>query len=54
MCARFRARSGAAGSLPDVDSAMRVLFLTICRRGMNRPNPTGRISNWTTIFSELT
>ena len=33
---------------------MKVLFLTICQRGKNRPNPTGRINNWTTIFNELT
>jgi hypothetical protein len=33
---------------------MKVLFLAICQRGKNRPNPTGRINNWTTIFNELT
>jgi hypothetical protein len=26
----------------------------MCQRGKNRPNPTGRIINWTTIFNELT
>jgi hypothetical protein len=25
---------------------MNVLFLTICQRGKNRPNPTRRINNW--------
>jgi hypothetical protein len=39
---------------PDVDSAMKVLFLTICQCGKNRPNPTGRINDWTTISNELT
>jgi hypothetical protein len=42
------------GSFLDVDSAMRVLFLTICQRGKNRPKPTRRINNCTTIFNGLT
>jgi hypothetical protein len=33
---------------------MNVLFLTICQRGKNRPNPTGSINNWTSIFNEFT
>jgi hypothetical protein len=54
MHARFSAAVPRRGSFPDVDSALKVLFLTICQRGKNRPNPTGRINNWTTIFNELT
>ena len=33
---------------------MKVLFLTIYQREKNRPNPTGRINNWTSILNELT
>ena len=51
MYTRVRAAVRRRGSFPDVDSAMEVLFLTICQRGKN---PPGRIGNWTTIFSELT
>jgi hypothetical protein len=54
MYAGFRAAVRRRGSFPDVGSAMNVLFLAICPRGKNRPNPAGRISNWTTIFNELT
>ena len=54
MFARFHAAVRRRGSFPDAGPAMEVLFLTICQRGKNRPNPTGRISNWTTIFNELT
>jgi len=54
MYARVRAAVRRRGSFPDVDSAMEVLFLTVCQRGKNRPNPAGRISNWTTVFNELT
>ena len=50
----FRAAARRRGSFPDTDSAMKVLFLTIYRREKNRPNPTGRINNWTTILNELT
>ncbi|NGN95444.1 IS256 family transposase [Nocardioides sp. KC13] len=52
--ARFRAAVRRRGSFPDVDAAMKVLFLTIYQREKNRPNPTGRINNWTTILNELT
>ena len=51
MYARFRAAVRRRASFPDVDLAMKVLFLTICQRGKNRPNPTGKINNWTTIFT---
>ena len=54
MYAGFRAAVRRRGSFPDVGSAMKVLFLRIRQRGKNRPNPTGRINNWTTIFNELT
>ncbi|MFJ9391563.1 transposase, partial [Nocardioides sp. NPDC101246] len=52
--ARFRAAVRRRGSFPDIDAAMKVLFLTIYHREKNRPNPTGRINNWTTILNELT
>jgi len=54
MYAGFHAAVRRRGSFPDVDSARKDLFLTICQCGQNRPNPTGRINNWTTIFNELT
>jgi hypothetical protein len=54
MYAGFHAAVRRRGSFPDVDSAMKVLLLTICQCGKNRPNPTGRINNWTSIFNELT
>ena len=52
--ARFRAAVRRRGHFPDEQSALKVLFLTIHHREKNRPNPTGRINNWTPILNTLT
>lgn len=52
--ARFRSAVRRRGHFPDEQSALKVLFLTIYRREKNKPNPTGRINNWTQILNTLT
>ncbi len=52
--ARFRAAMRRRGHFPDEQSALKVLFLTIYQHDRNRPNPTGRINNWTQILNTLT
>lgn len=52
--ARFRAAMRRRGHFPDEQSALKVMFLTIYQRDKNRPNPTGRINNWTQILNTLT
>ena len=39
MFARFHAAVRRRGSFPDAGPAMEVLFLTICQRGKNPPEP---------------
>jgi putative transposase len=52
--ARFRAAVRRRGHFPDEQSALKVLYLTIQHREKNRPNPTGRINNWTQILNTMT
>ncbi|MGQ0631946.1 MAG: IS256 family transposase [Sporichthyaceae bacterium] len=52
--ARFRAAVRRRGHFPDEQSALKVLFLTVQHREKNRPNPNGRINNWTPILNTLT
>lgn len=52
--ARFRAAMRRRGHFPDEQSALKVLYLAVLQRESNRPNPTGRINNWTQILNTLT
>jgi transposase-like protein len=52
--ARFRAATRRRGHFPDEQSALKVLYLATQRHEKNRPNPTGRINNWTDILNILT
>jgi len=52
--ARFRASTRRRGHFPDEQSALKVLYLAAVHREKNRPNPTGRINNWTDILNILT
>lgn len=52
--ARFRAAMRRRGHFPDEQSALKVLYLAVLQREKNRPNPTGRINNWTQILNTLT
>lgn len=49
--ARFRSAIRRRGHFPDEQSALKVLYLTTIRRETNRPNPTGQINGWNTIFN---
>lgn len=52
--ARFRAAMRRRGHFPDEQSALKVLYLAVLQRDKNKPNPTGRINNWTQILNTLT
>lgn len=51
--ARFRAATRRRGHFPDEQSALKVLYLAIRQREVNRPNPTGRIAGWKNILNVL-
>ena len=51
--ARFRAATRRRGHFPDEQSALKVLYLAIRHRELNRPNPTGRIAGWKNILNVL-
>lgn len=51
--ARFRAATRRRGHFPDEQSALKVLYLAVRHREINRPNPTGRISGWKNILNVL-
>ena len=49
--ARFRSAVRRRGHFPDEQAALKVLYLSAIRRETNRPNPTGQINGWNTIFN---
>ncbi|MCW2752456.1 MAG: family transposase [Aeromicrobium sp.] len=51
--ARFRAATRRRGHFPDEQSALKVLYLAVRHREINRPNPTGRIAGWKNILNVL-
>lgn len=51
--ARFRAATRRRGHFPDEQSAMKVLYLAVRERQVNRPNPTGRVHGWQAILNVL-
>jgi putative transposase len=51
--ARFRAATRRRGHFPDEQSAMKVLYLAVRQREVNRPNVTGRIAGWKNILNVL-
>lgn len=51
--ARFRAATRRRGHFPDEQSAMKVLYLAVKHREVNRPNVTGRIAGWKNILNVL-
>ena len=51
--ARFRAATRRRGHFPDEQSAMKVLYLAVKHRQVNRRNVTGQIAGWTNIFNVL-
>jgi len=51
--ARFRAATRRRGHFPDEQSALKVLYLAVRHREVNRPNPTGRITGWKNILNVL-
>lgn len=51
--ARFRAATRRRGHFPDEQSALKVLYLAIRHRELNRANPTGRIAGWKNILNVL-
>ncbi len=51
--ARFRAATRRRGHFPDEQSAMKVLYLAVRHREVNRPNPTGPIAGWKNILNVL-
>ena len=51
--ARFRAATRRRGHFPDEQSALKVLYLAVRERQLNRPNPTGQISGWKNILNVL-
>jgi transposase-like protein len=52
--ARFRAATRRRGHFPDELSALKVLYLAVQERTINRPNPNGKISGWKQILNVLT
>lgn len=51
--ARFRAATRRRGHFPDEQSALKVLYLAIKHREVNRANPTGQIARWKNILNVL-
>lgn len=51
--ARFRAATRRRGHFPDEQSALKVLYLAIKHREVNRANPTGQIAGWKNILNVL-
>ncbi len=51
--ARFRAATRRRGHFPDEQAALKVLYLAVKQREINRPNPTGRIAGWKNILNVL-
>ncbi|MFA6575846.1 MAG: IS256 family transposase [Nocardioides sp.] len=51
--ARFRAATRRRGHFPDEQSALKVLYLAVRHREVNRPNPSGRIVGWKNILNVL-
>jgi len=51
--ARFRAATRRRGHFPDEQSALKVLYLAIKHREVNRTNPTGQIAGWKNILNVL-
>lgn len=51
--ARFRAATRRRGHFPDEQSALKVLYLAVRHRDVNRPNPSGRIPGWKNILNVL-
>jgi hypothetical protein len=49
--ARFRAAVRPPRPLPDEQSALKVLFLTICQCEKPDPTPPGRINDWKQIVN---
>jgi transposase-like protein len=51
--ARFRAAVRRRGHFPTEQAAMKILYLTVRERRLNRSNPTGRIPGWKAILNTL-
>ena len=51
--ARFRAALRRRGHFPTEQSALKILYLTVLERRVNRANPTGRIPDWKAILNVL-
>lgn len=51
--ARFRAATRRRGHFPDEQSALKVLYLAVRQRDINKPNPTGQIAGWKNILNVL-
>ena len=51
--ARFPAATRRHGHFPDEQSELKVLYLAIRHREVNRPNPTGRIAGWKNTHNVL-
>ena len=51
--ARFRAATRRRGHFPDEQAAMKVLYLAVRERKVNRPNPTGTVHGWQAILNVL-
>jgi putative transposase len=51
--ARFRHATRRRGHFPNEQSAFKILYLAVVHREKNRPNPTGRISNWNQVLNAL-
>jgi len=42
------------GHFPTEQAAMKILYLSVTIQEKNRPNPTGRIHGWKSVFNALT
>lgn len=51
--ARFRAAVRRRGHFPTEQSALKILYLTVREKKLNKTNPTGRVPGWKAILNTL-